>query len=73
MDLKLIGLSEYCGIVEGMDLQLDLEQQDRAAQLLGILVEAYGDLPENPSEVQIELWKNKGIQLMKGHESKKYY
>ena len=71
--IKLIGLSDYCGIVEGMDLQLNLEQQDRAAQLLGILVDAYGDLPENPSDTQMELWKNKGIQLMKSHESRKYY
>ena len=53
--IKLIGLSDYCGIVEGMDLQLNLEQQERAAQLLGILVDAFGDLPENPSETQIEL------------------
>ena len=35
--LNMVGLPQLCGIAEGDDLQLDLENQDKAATLLGML------------------------------------
>lgn len=71
--VKMIGLFETSGITEGMDLQMDMEHRDKAATLLGILAETFDALPSNPSSQQWDGWKNRGIQLMKTHQSKKHY
>jgi hypothetical protein len=36
--LNMIGIPQLCGIEDGDDLQQDLENQDKAATLLGMLV-----------------------------------
>ena len=71
--VNMVGLFEACGIKEGVDLQIDMEQRDKAATLLGILIEAYGSLPSDPSSLKWEVWKSDGIQLLKSHQSKKHY
>ena len=71
--VKMVGLFESCGITEGMDLQIDMEYRDKAATLLGMLIDTYENLPSNPSSQLWQNWKDKGIQLMKSHGSKKYY
>lgn len=60
--VKMIGLFETFGIVEGMDLQMDTEHQDKATALLGILVKACDSLSSNPSSQQLEGWKDVGVQ-----------
>ena len=69
----MVGLFESCGITDGMDLQMNMEHRDKAATLLGILPEAYDNLPSDPSPQQLEGWKDTGVQPMKSHQSKKYY
>ncbi len=59
--VKMVGLFESCDITEGMDLQIDMEHRDKAATLLGILVDAYDSLPSNPSPQQLEGWKDRGV------------
>lgn len=71
--IKMIGLFEYSDITEGMDLQTDMGHRDKAATLLGILIDVYDNLPAKPSLQQLEGWKDAGAQLMKSHQSKKHY
>ena len=70
--LNLVGLLSFCGIKEGQDLQLDFENRDKAAILLGILSENLERLPANPTQEKFERWKNKGISLMKMRTAKKF-
>lgn len=63
--LNLTGYFAFCGIEEGQDLQLDLETRDKAAVLLGILAQAFEQLPENPAIEQWERWKTIGIRILK--------
>jgi hypothetical protein len=71
--VKMVGFFPVCGIEEGMDLQLNLEHQDKAAILLGILLEAFESLPENPSDEQLDKWQRTGVQKFKSHRADKYY
>jgi hypothetical protein len=71
--VKMVGFFPVCGIEEGMDLQLNIEHQDKAAILLGILLQAYEALPGNPSYEQLDRWKNMGIQKFKSHRADKHY
>lgn len=71
--LNLVGYFAICGIEEGQDLQLDFESRDKAATLLGILSEAFETLPMNPSNEQLESWKNIGIRVLKMSKSKDVY
>jgi hypothetical protein len=71
--LNLLGFFTICGIEEGQDLQLDFENQDKAAILLGILSEAFERLPIEPSSLQLECWKNIGIRVMKMRSSVQKY
>lgn len=63
--LSIAGFFTTCGIEEGQDLQLDFENRDKAAILLGILVEAFERLPTEPTSEQIGYWKNIGVRVMK--------
>lgn len=63
--LSLTGYFAFCGIEEGKDLQLDLETRDKAAVLLGILSQAFEQLPETFNPEQWAQWKKIGIRIMK--------
>lgn len=67
--LSLTGYFVICGIEEGQDLQLDFENRDKAAILLGILSEAFEKLPAEPTSEQLEYWKSIGIRIMKMRKS----
>lgn len=60
--LKLSGLGDFCGIQEGDDLQEELLVKDKAALLLGILVQACDHLQGNPD---FEALKKLGNSLLK--------
>jgi hypothetical protein len=72
--LNMIGLPQLCGIEDGDDLQQNLENQDKAATLLGMLVHLNETLSITPLELdpsQLDAFKQRGIRLMKDHETKK--
>jgi hypothetical protein len=70
--LSLSGLLEQCEIMEGEDLQHDLEGHEKAATLLGILVDASETLLQNNDTQQMESFRNLGMTKMK-QVSAKYY
>ncbi len=70
--LSLSGLLEQCDILEGEDLQNDLEGHEKAATLLGILIEASEALLQNNDTHHMENFKKLGIRKMK-QETAKYY
>lgn len=70
--VKMVGLLEPLGIEEGMDLQLNLEHQDKAAILLGLLMEASERMSE-ATDTEREGWKEKGIRRMKQQQAQKHY
>ena len=61
--LDLTPLPSICGINLEDDLQID--HQDKAAALLGILVNAADQLPENISAEELSQFKIVGIKLLK--------
>lgn len=61
--LDLTPLLSICNIKLGDDLQL--EHQDKAATLLGILVRVTNQLPENISDEELTQFKNIGVKLLK--------
>jgi hypothetical protein len=61
--LDLTPLLSICGIELGDDLQLD--QQNKAATLLGILVSVTNQLPENINEEELENFRKIGVKLLK--------
>jgi hypothetical protein len=63
--LNLVDLPEIFGIIEGEDLQLDSIAHNKAATLLGFLVEATAALPPTLIEAQINHLKKIGIRHMK--------
>jgi len=63
--LKLTGLLEYCDIEIGEDLQEDITAMDKSAVLLGILLETYEKVPNDPDDVKINAWMKRGIECMK--------
>ena len=74
--LNMVGLPQLCGINEGDDLQLDLENQDKAATLLGMLAHVNENLLKSPHPLEtnssiLEEFKQCGIRMMKDHEAKK--
>ena len=72
--LNMIGLPQLCGIADGDDLQQDLESQDKAATLLGMLVHLNEKLSITTLALdssELEGFKQRGIRLMKDHEIKK--
>jgi hypothetical protein len=72
--LNMIGLPQLCGIADGDDLQQDLESQDKAAILLGMLEHLNESLSVKTVTLDtnsLEEFKQRGIRLMKDHEIKK--
>ena len=72
--LNMIGIPQLCGISDGDDLQQDLENQDKAATLLGMLVHLNEKLSVTTLALdssELEGFKQRGIRLMKDHEIKK--
>ena len=61
--VSLSGLTSLLHILEGEDLQFDLEAKDKAAMLLGALSEITDT--DSPTLSQQEKWKEKGIRLLK--------
>jgi hypothetical protein len=61
--IDLTPLPSVCSITLGDDLQLD--HPDKAAVLLGILADVADKLLENISENDLEVFKQKGIRLLK--------
>ena len=61
--LNLVGLAQLCDIEEGDDLQLDIESRDKAAMLLGILLDIVADFA--PTDAQKERWQQAGIRQLK--------
>jgi hypothetical protein len=70
--ISMIGLADICDITEGDDLQLDIVSRDKAATLLGMLVTLIEQLPPALSSLDLETFKQKGINMLKRHEAKKY-
>ena len=72
--LNMIGLPQLCGISDGDDLQQDLENQDKAATLLGMLVHLNEKLSLTTlalDSTELDGFKQRGIRLLKDHEAKK--
>lgn len=61
--LDLTPLLSICGIELGDDLQL--EHQDKAAILLGILITAANQLPDTISEEELSQFKQLGTSFLK--------
>ena len=70
--ISMIGLADICDITEGDDLQLDIVSRDKAATLLGMLVTLIEQLPPALSSLDLETFKQKGINMLKRYEAKKY-
>jgi hypothetical protein len=69
--LNMVGLPQLCGINEGDDLQLDLENQDKAATLLGMLARLNESL-FNTQNIEIDNdmlddFKQCGIRMLKDY------
>jgi len=71
--LKISGLLEICQIQEGDDLQLDLESYDKAATLLGILLDAAVAIPNPPDSGEMETWRESGTRLLKQRAAQMTY
>ncbi|MEI6627813.1 MAG: hypothetical protein WCN27_00165, partial [Alphaproteobacteria bacterium] len=69
--VNMINLPSICGINEGDDLQLNLENSDKAAVLLGMLVHLEDSLPPTLSEQVISSFKQKGVRVIKNHTAKR--
>lgn len=68
--LSVAGLLDRFSINLGEDLQMDMQQHDKAATLLGVFVSLLEQLPHEFTDTEIEALKNKGIRAMKMHEAK---
>lgn len=71
--LSVAGLLERFSIALGDDLQMDSENHDKAATLLGVFISLVEQLPHEFTKVELEALKNKGIRAMKMHEAKNSY
>ena len=69
--VNMINLPSICGINEGDDLQLNLENSDKAAVLLGMLAHLEDSLTPTLSDQVISQFKQKGIRVIKNHTSKR--
>lgn len=73
--LNMIGLPQLCGINDGDDLQLDLNHQDKAATLLGMLVNINESLFSSQNievdNAKLEEFKQRGVQMLKDHATQK--
>ena len=63
--LSLSGLLDVCNIQEGDDLQSDLPSHDKAATLLGILLEAKQKLENENAFENLDNHRKSGKRLLK--------
>ena len=70
--LSLSGLLQQCEIMEGEDLQHDLEGHEKGATLLGILIDASEALLQNGDAQQMQRFRKIGESKMK-QSAAKYY
>jgi hypothetical protein len=63
--LNMMGFFDLCDITEGDDLEIDIENKDKAAVLLGMLETFKTTLPPFFSNHDKEHFKNIGIRVMK--------
>ena len=63
--LNMMGFFDLCGITEGDDLEIDIENKDKAAVLLGMLETFKTTLSPFLSNHDKEHFKNIGIRVMK--------
>ena len=49
----------------GDDLQFDIDSRDKAATLLGILLDASYAIPDPPDAGQMETWRESGTRTLK--------
>lgn len=71
--VKLSGLFDICEIEEGDDLQFDIVSRDKAALLLGILLEAANKVSNPPDAGLLEYWRGSGIRLLKQRAAQTAY
>jgi Conjugal transfer protein TraD len=65
--VSLTGLLDRFDIHLGEDLQIDLNQMDKAATLLGVFICVMEQIPHDLWESDVKALKDKGIALMKMH------
>ena len=63
--LNMMGFFDLCDILEGDDLQQDIESMDKAALLLGMLESLKTTLPHYLQKQDREHFKNIGLRIMK--------
>ena len=63
--INLTALPQICQIEEGDDLQFDIESRDKAATLLGILLDTTHNIPDPPDAGQMETWRESGTRVLK--------
>jgi len=68
--LSLSGLVDLCGIIEGEDLQQDIEAYEKAATLLGILCDAREKIA---NEDQLQKFRKFGKTILKKSAAKSFY
>ena len=71
--LSVAGLLDRFSIILGDDLQVDSENHDKAATLLGVFISLMEQLPHEFKEEELNILKNKGIRAMHMHEAKQSY
>ena len=63
--VNLTALPQICQIEMGDDLQFDIDSRDKAATLLGILLDTTHTIPDPPDAGQMETWRESGVRLLK--------
>lgn len=71
--VKLSGLFHICQIEEGDDLQFDINSRDKAATLLGMLLDTAYNIPDPPDAGQMESWREAGTRLLKQRAAQMVY
>ncbi len=68
--LSVAGLLDRFSIILGEDLQVDSQNHDKAATLLGVFITLMEQLPHEFTDEELNALKNKGIRAMQMHEKK---
>lgn len=58
-------IPERFNISSGDELQTEIENQDKAAMLMGLLLTVFDQLPNTFSDAELTALKNKGIKFMR--------
>jgi hypothetical protein len=71
--VKMSGLLPICDIEEGEDFQFDIASRDKAAILLGIILEAVGKISSPPDAGLLECWRESGTRFLKQRAAQAAY